>query len=280
MDIYLATERTFHLTPQFSIEVARDRLEQKKTSLVAGTVGAMFSRPKSDEIQLLSVESRLEAFWQINVVVRTVYDNQRTFTIPVSGPEVKQVTILGQDIPVTSNPKGAASFTLNAVEHCAEEIRGSYNFDSSGTRADLSKYQSFAKVEILDLGQFAPADVLVVPPQANATTVIRAVLADAIKPIQAQMIHEERVDVTVLDLSFRPVYAMEYVWTAKGKRVVLEFDALTGDAHSGGKKLSDQIKSIVSRDLIFDVTADAVGMVVPGGSIAVKLVKAVVDRGK
>ena len=39
-------------------------------------------------------------------------------------------------------------------------------------------------------------------------------------------------------------------------------------------------KGILTRDLFFDVTADAVGMLVPGGSIAVKLVKAVVDRGK
>jgi hypothetical protein len=37
---------------------------------------------------------------------------------------------------------------------------------------------------------------------------------------------------------------------------------------------------MLTRDLIFDMTADAVGMVVPGGSIAVKLVKAVADRGK
>jgi len=280
MDIYLATERAFHLIPQISIEVARDRLEQKKTSLVAGTVGAMFTRPKPDEIRLLSVESRLEAFWLINVLVRTVYDKQRTHTILVSGPEVKQVTTLGQELPVATSSKGVASFTLNAVEHCVQESRGNYNFDSAGTRADLSKYQPFSKVDISDLGQFAPADVLVVPPQANATTVMRAVLADAIKPVQAQVIHEERVDVEALELYFRPVYAFEYEWAAKGKRVVLEFDALTGEAHSGGKKLSDQIKSVVTRDLIFDVTADAVGMVVPGGSIAVKLIKAVVDRGK
>ena len=280
MDIYLATERAFHLIPQVSLEVARDRLEQKKTSLVAGTVGTMIARPKSEEIQLVSVESRLEAFWLISVFVRTAYDNSRTYTIPVSGPEVQQVTALGQDLSVTSSPKGSASFTLNAVEHCVEEHHKSYTFDGAGTRADLSKYQSFAKREISDLDQFAPADVLVVPPQAHATTVVRAVLADVIKPVQAQVIHEERVNVEALDLYFRPVYALEYEWATKGKRVVLELDALTGDARSGGKKLSDQIKSMVTRDLIFDVTADAVGLVVPGGSIAVKLVKAVVDRGK
>jgi hypothetical protein len=93
------------------------------------------------------------------------------------------------------------------------------------------------------------------------------------------VIHEERVDVEAIELNFRPVYAFEYEWATKGKRVVLEFDALTGEMHSGGKKLSDQIKSIITRDLLFDVTADAAGMLVPGGSIAVKLVKAVVDRG-
>jgi hypothetical protein len=66
---------------------------------------------------------------------------------------------------------------------------------------------------------------------------------------------------------------------AKAKRTVIEFDALTGEFNAGGKKLSDQIKGIVTRDLLFDISADAASMLVPGGGIAVKLVKAVVDRG-
>jgi hypothetical protein len=86
--------------------------------------------------------------------------------------------------------------------------------------------------------------------------------------------------VEAIDLNFRPVYALEYEWAAKSKRVVIEFDALTSEFRAGGKKLHDQIKGIVTRDLLFDVTADAVGLIVPGGGIAVKLVKAVVDRSK
>ena len=35
MDIYLATEHAYHFIPQFSVDVARDRVEQKKVSLVA-----------------------------------------------------------------------------------------------------------------------------------------------------------------------------------------------------------------------------------------------------
>lgn len=87
-----------------------------------------------------------------------------------------------------------------------------------------------------------------------------------------------------MDLNFRPVYALEYEWAAKGKKVVVEVDALTGEMRTGGKKLSDQLKQLkgmLTRDMLFDVTADAVGLIVPGGSIAVKIVKAVVDyRGK
>jgi hypothetical protein len=280
MDIYLAAERAFHFIPQISLEVARDRLEQKKTSLVSGNLGALISRPKPDDIQIISFESRLEAFWVINVLVRTVYERNNTFSIPVCGTEVHHVTALGQDLPITANPKGVASFLLNGVEHCIEERQHCFTFDGMGTKMDLSKYLSFAKNEIADLGQFAPAGVLVVPPHAHATTVVRAVLAEVIKPVQAQVIHEERVNVEALDINFRPVYAFEYEWVTKGKRVILEFDGLTGEVHSGGKKLNDQIKGLITRDLIFDVTADAAGLIVPGGSIAVKLVKAVVDRGK
>ena len=66
----------------------------------------------------------------------------------------------------------------------------------------------------------------------------------------------------------------------KGKRVVVEFDALLGDTRTGGRTWRDEIKGILTRDLFFDVTADAAGMLVPGGGIAVKLVKAVVDRSR
>ena len=280
MEIFLATERAYHLVPQITLEVARDRLEQKKASLVSGTVGALIARPKPEDIQLVSVESRLEAFWQIDVFLRTVYERNHTYSIPVSGGEVHHVTALGQDLPVTAGSKGSVSFSLEGVEHCVEERRHNFTFDGSGTKMDLSKYQSFAKTEITDLEQFAPANVLLVPPQSHASTVVRSVLAEVIKPVQAQLIHEERVNVEALDINFRPVYALEYNWVTKGKQVIVEFDALTGEIHGGGRKMGNQIKGMITRDLIFDVTADAVGMLVPGGSIAVKLVKAAIDRSK
>ena len=280
MDIFLANERAFHLIPQISVEVARDRIEQKKINLVSGALGSLLARPKPEDIQLVSVESRLEAFWQIRVFVQTTYERNQTYTIPVSGAEIQHVTALGQDLSVTVTPKGAASFTLEGVEHCLDENRQDFTFDGHGVKLDLGKYQTFAKTEITELEKFAPEGVIVVPPSAKATTVVRTVIAEVIKPVKAGVINAEHLDVEVLDINFRPVYAFEYNWVAKNKQAVLEFDALTGEFQGGGRKVGNQVKSMLSRDLVFDVTADAVGMFVPGGSIAVKLVKAAIDRPK
>jgi len=280
MEISLAEEHAYYFVPQYSMEVARDRIEKKKTTLVAGMFGTLISRPNPAEIQVVSQENRLEPYWMVTVATRTAYDRQQVYTIPIKGEEVREVTVLGQKLVVSS--KRSASLTLNGIEHCVEENRATRYFEGlTGQKADLSRYQSFTKTEIVDLGQFAPADVLVVPPQMRATVIVRQVLGEVIQPVtKAQIIHEERVDVEAIELNFRPIYALEYEWATKGKRVVVEFDALLGDIRSGGKKWSDQIKGIVTRDLFFDVTADAIGMMVPGGSIAVKLVKAVVDRGR
>jgi hypothetical protein len=280
MEISLAEEHAYYFVPQISLEIARDRVEKKKTSLVAGMFGTLISRPASTEIQVVSFENRLEPYWLVTAASRTTYDRQQVYTIPIKGEEVREVTVLGQKLTV--NTKGSSSFTLNGIEHCVEEHRATRFYDGlSGQKADLSRYQSFTKTEITDLEQFTPDGMLVVPPQMRATAIVRQVLGEVIQPVtKAQIIHEERVDIESIELNFRPVYAFEYEWASKGKRVVVEFDALLGDIRTGGKKWNDQIKGILTRDLFFDVTADAIGMVVPGGGIAVKLVKAVVDRGK
>ena len=46
---------------------------------------------------------------------------------------------------------------------------------------------------------------------------------------------------------------------------------------SRARRSSAAIKQMLSRDLLFDVGADTVGLFVPGGSIAVKLAKAAID---
>lgn len=282
MEIYLPTEHVYTLTPQINIDTARDRIEQKKMNLVAGMVGALLSRPKPEELQLITTENRLEPFWLVAASSKTKYDRAATYTVTTGWREVKSVTLLGQDISAVPQPKGDPAFKLTAIEHCVQELRIQQTFDAvSGTKTDFQKYANFTRVEISDLNTFNPEGILLIPPQVRATAVVRQVTTEVVRPVKnAQSVHEERVDIETVDLNFRPVYAFEYEWAAKNKKVIVEFDALTGDVNTGGKKWSDQIKGIITRDFLFDVTADAIGTIVPGGSIAVKLVKAVVDRNK
>jgi hypothetical protein len=169
---------------------------------------------------------------------------------------------------------------VDSVEHCLDDFRYHYTFDSEGTRKDMAKYQPFEKEEIIDLNEFAPEGIVIAAPKASATTVVRKVLSEIIKPVQAEVILEEQITIESLDIYFRPVYAFEYNWISKNKRSIVEFDALTGEMNGDGKKLGHQVKGMVSRDLLFDISADAAGMLLPGGSIAVKLVKAAIDLGK
>ena len=221
MDIYLATEHAYHFIPQFSLDVARDRVEQKKVNLVAGMLGALFSRAKPEELQLATVENRVEPFWLLAASSRTSYDRAHTYTVAAGGSEVKSVTVLGQELSVALQPKGAPTFTLTGVEHCVQELRTQQTFDGiTGIKVDLLKYANFAKTEIADISTFAPDDVLVVPPQVKANAVVRQVTAEVVQPVQnVQTIHEERVDIETVDLNFRPMYAFEYEWAAKNKRV-------------------------------------------------------------
>ena len=282
MEIYLTTEHAYALTPQFDVDTALGRIEQKKMNLAAGMVGALLSRSKPEELQLTSTENRLEPFWLVTASSRTVYDRAATYTVTTGWKDVKSVTLLGQDLTVVSQPKGDPAFKLAAIEHCVQELRIQQTFDGvTGTKIDFQKYANFARVEISDLSTFNPEGILLIPPQVRATAVVRQVTTEVVQPVKnAQAIHEERVDIETVDLNFRPVYAFEYEWITKNKKVIIEFDPLTSEMRTGGKKLRDQIKGIITRDFLFDVTADAIGTIVPGGSIAVKLVKAVVDRKK
>ena len=76
---------------------------------------------------------------------------------------------------------------------------------------------------------------VVVPPEARASLVVRDVVASAIGKIDADKVLEEVVRVEAVDLFYRPVYAFRY--RRAGKEAIGEFDALTGEVHTGGATL-------------------------------------------
>jgi len=106
------------------------------------------------------------------------------------------------------------------------------------------------------------------------------VLGDVLRPPSADQILEEEVVVDCLDLYYRPVYAFAYVWQAKDKRATEEVDGLTAEFKSTGKAFGSQLKRVLNREVLFDIGAETINLVVPGGAIALKLTKAVAERAR
>ena len=75
----------------------------------------------------------------------------------------------------------------------------------------------------------------------------------------------------------RPVYAFKYAWASKQKEAIIEVDGLTGEFRAGTRVFTEYFGKVLDQSFLFDIGADAVGMFVPGGSIAIKAAKKYIE---
>ncbi len=273
MDIQLAEQKIFALSEKITVEQARLRAMDKRTGLFTSGVNVQLQRVKPEEVELLATQKRWEPFWHVSCATRQVYDRTRKFSVPVTGPEVQSLTLHETDYPVTNR-----SINFTAVEHCREENRRQMFFEGvSGEAQELGNLIGNTRREVSDLADFAARDnAIVVPPEIRASFVMRQALQAMLKPVQADVIFEEVVTIEAIDLYYRPIFAFEFRWKTRDKTAVAEFDGVTGEMRNA-KSLRQQMNLPISRDALFDIGADTIGMIVPGGNIAVKLVKVAID---
>ncbi|HET9614373.1 MAG TPA: hypothetical protein VFP22_06150 [Candidatus Limnocylindrales bacterium] len=280
MDIQLGTQRILVLEEREGLEPLRQRAMDKRTQAFVSGLGSLLQRPKAEDIDLVTTQRRLEPFWHVAGEAHYVYERRRDYSVPASAPEVREVTIHDTAYPVASSGRGAGSFTVSAVEHCREEIRHELNVDarSGATVAEAVQLLGAAHHEVADPASLSSGDTVVVPPEQRASFVVRKLLGEMMKPVQADAILEETLALETTDLVYRPIWAFEFHWRTKDKRGVVEIDGVTGAVHAGGSLLP-QLGRVITRDALFDIGADTVGLLVPGGSIAVKVARAALDKG-
>ena len=287
MDVHLARTHIYALNPTLDFEAAKQQAIDKRLGIVAGGLGALLSRPKPDEVELIYSEIRFEPFWYVTCATRYVFERNKEFTVPVSGVEVRRVTILGQEFEVAGQEQpaqpallkqlgigGAArTFSLSGVEHCVDESRQERVVDAATgqTAQTVFEYVNKDKTEVTDLNELLSGEALVVPPQTKSTQIVKSVLAAMLKPVQADKILEESTRIETLDLYFRPIYAFEFAWKPKNKTGVAEFDAVIG-ALTSGKALHAKSEKPVSREGLFDLNADTVTSILPSATTNVRLI--------
>ncbi len=276
MDIQLAEQRIFALSEKVAVEQARQRAMDRRANVFVTGIGSLLQRPKPEEIELTASQKRFEPFWHAICATRHVYDRTRKFNVPTSGAEVQSVMLHDTEYVVMNR-----AFTITAIEHCREEDRQQIFVDGlSGEKIDLGALIGGVKNELADLANFGSSDgAIVVPPEIRASFVVRQVLQPMLKPLQADVVFEESVMIEAIDLYYRPIYAFEFRWKPKDKMGVAEFDGITGEMRNA-KALRSALGVSISRDALFDIGADTVGMLIPGANIAVKLAKVALDQKK
>jgi hypothetical protein len=279
MDIQLGSERILALEVRVGEDDARQRAMDRRTSAFGSGLSSILQRAKPDDIALTSHQLRLEPIWHVVCHARYVYERSRDYAVAASAPEVREVTILGTTYPVAETGAAARTFTIPALEHCRDEsVYESYTNGVSGEPvAGAEALLAGAKHEVTDPATLAADGTAVVAPEQRASFVVRKALAEMLKPVQADRMLEESLVLENTDLYYRPIWGFEFDWAAKGKRGVVEIDGVTGEARTGGS-LMPSLTKIVSRDALFDIGADTVGMLVPGGGIAVKVARAALDK--
>ena len=271
MEIVLAEQGVFVLPAKVTQDQARERAWEQKLHAF-GALAKFLMRPKSEDIQVNLLELRYQPFWHATSHKHFRYDRRAQYAVPVLA-DVQTVEIAGQTYTPTQG-----KLTLSATDHCLLDERHEVFLDAlSGEAQDLRRYLAFDRIDGSNGGTL-PNDLALAPPEVRAPVVVRQVLGDVLHPPSADQILEEEVVVDCLDLYYRPVYAFEYVWQAKDKRVTVEVDGLTAEFKSTGKAFGSQLKRVLNREVLFDIGGDVINLVVPGGAIALKLTKAVAER--
>ena len=279
MDVQLAAERLFVIEERLTLDEIQQRAMDRRIQAFGGGLGSFLQRPKPEEITLVAKQRRLEPFWHVAGRAVYVYERNRDYTVPGSSLDVEALTVNGTRYDAQGVGPGPRSFRIGAREHCrAEFAHESFTDGLTGAPVpDAAGLMAGPRSEVSDPASLSADGTVAVPPEHRASYVVRQLMSEIMKPVQADTVLEESVTLDATDLFYRPWWAFEFAWQGKGKQGVVEIDSVTGLTRQG-KPLMGSIKGMLSRDLLFDVGADTVGLFVPGGSIAVKLAKAAIDK--
>jgi len=277
MQIDVANQRMLLLRDRLSFEEASDKAWQKKVGAfdALSKMTSFLSKPRDDDFKLVYSEHRYEPFWHVVASARYEYTRSNNYQVSISGKEVKAVTLHDNRYEVLNG-----HIHVPVLEHCLQELREESLIDGVSGRnsPQLLQYVSMGPLEVTgQLRDEVGAEAILIPPQVRISAIMRDSLSRMITGIQADTIIDEQVAVSRVDLYYRPTYAFKFSWASKQKEAILEVDGLTGECRAGERLFTEYFGKVFDQAFLFDIGADAVGIFVPGGSIAVKAAKRYID---
>jgi hypothetical protein len=274
MEIVVAEKGAFYYEPMITAEEARGRASAHKVS-VFGTLSRLFSRPKEEDIVMSDQGLWYLPLWHAKAHIQFVYDRRESYKVPVKTPHVGTITVGATDYTVAGG-----AIDLPVVEHCERDEQRELWLDALNNQPINAQPYLKARQNPVDLDEFAPEGAKIVAPGVRASTVIRALLGEDFRPADADDVKKEEVNIGCIDLHFRPTFNFKCVWAAKNKSAELAVDAITGELQTQPAAAMSAVAKLLKPETLFDLGAETLNVVVPGGAIALKVAKALAEKHK
>lgn len=258
---------------QISEDEARKMAESNK-KIGLGLFARLIYRPKPEDIVLTSSEARYMPFWHLSCQTTVDYVREKPIKLKLD-QNTREIKIGDQYFKVADG-----RLNLCVDERCEINTDNNIYIDAiTGNKIDLKAIAESPSRQLNSIEDILDTQFRVVPARVRASVLLRDILYDIMKPLQAIEIIRQHLKIERLNLCFRPVFAFEYTWKAKDRKVVVEIDGITGKIYEG-EPLDQLPDQSFSQNQLFDIGADALGLVVPGGEIAAKIALAFLGKRK
>ena len=269
MEVNLGETQIVELQATYSSEQIQGMALSKRVDAF-GQMAKLLQRPKPEDIQIVTIQHQYEPFWHVAAGSHYVYERKSTYKVDVAAPEVRTVIIQDKEYPVAQDR--TRSIDVEVEERCEESLRRDLTLDAqSGEEVDFRRYLTSPQLAIPNIAVLQQTGSIVILPEVRSSFVVRRVIPMLMKTFHADKVLEESINVETITLCFRPTYAVEYNWAAKQKKQVLVFDALSGTSKAVTGELRRQVARVLDNDMLFDIGADAIGTIIPGANVAIKL---------
>lgn len=275
-NIHIDGEKLLVIEDVLGMEKAREMATEQKVKSF-GLLAGLLSRPKPEDIEIVYEEKRYDAFWRVLGTAKFEYKRRKAYKIPVEHM-VQDVEILGSDFHVLPHSK---SIEIEGIEHCMEEYREEVivNAETGDPDQSFSKYLSYLSQQINSTDTLTKDETPIVALEAKPAFLVRKVVNQLIKPIQADKILDEQIGINELALYFIPVYTFEFLWKPKDKRVTISFDGATGQLRPNANKITSRLRKSFTNDEIFEFGKEVANFV-PGGGLAMMVGRKAIELTK
>lgn len=275
MQITIAEQGALRFEPSFSADEARGRAMAHKPGAF-GTLSRLFTRPKDDEVIVEDKGLRYDPLWHVKARLHFIYDCRETYRVSPKTHHAKSVTIGSDEYPLEAGKQNALD--IKGVEHCERDERKELWLDAVTNKPVNAQPYAKAKISPLEVEALAAEGARIVEPAVRASGAVRTLLGDDFRPVDADHVHEETIEVECVDLCLRPMYGYKYTWAAKNKTAEITIDGVTGEIRTEISESTSPVGKLLHPDTLFDLGAETLNLVVPGGAIALKVARAIAAK--